>query len=111
MQHVGKFRKIEKGKNPIVTDGGAMQRRTGETFVKWAKRINLEIHEENYKAITCPTNPEDVNQFICCGRDNKAYFADQQSRRAAACGRAELLAKRGSTLTGSKIRRNCGGSG
>ena len=39
-------RKIEKGKNPIVTDGGAMQRRTGETFVKWAKRINLEIHEE-----------------------------------------------------------------
>ena len=46
MQHVGKFRKIEKGKNPIVTDGGAMQRRTGETFVKWAKRINLEIHEE-----------------------------------------------------------------
>ena len=71
-------RKIEKGKNPIVTDGGAMQRRTGETFVKWAKRVNLEIHEENYKAITCPTNPEDVNQFICCGRDNKAYFADQQ---------------------------------
>ena len=66
-------RKIEKGKNPIVTDGGAMQRRTGETFVKWAKRVNLEIHEENYKAITCPTNPEDVNQFICCGRDNKAY--------------------------------------
>ena len=39
-------KKIEKGKNPIVTDGGAMQRRTGETFVKWAKRINLEIHEE-----------------------------------------------------------------
>ena len=39
-------RKIEKGKNPIVTDGGAMQRRTGETFVRWAKRINLEIHEE-----------------------------------------------------------------
>ena len=32
----------------------------------------------SYKAITCPTNPEDVNQFICCGRDNKAYFADQQ---------------------------------
>ena len=27
----------------------------------------------SYKAITCPTNPEDVNQFICCGRDNKAY--------------------------------------
>ena len=32
------------------------------------------------------------------------------SRRAAA-GRAELLAKRGCTLTGSKIWRNCGGSG
>ena len=33
------------------------------------------------------------------------------SRRAAACGRAELLAKKKGTLTGSKIRRNCGGSG
>ena len=37
--------------------------------------------------------------------------AAEKSRRAAACGGAELLAKRGSTLTGSKIRRNCGGSG
>ena len=34
-------RKIEKGKNPIVTDGGAMQRRTGETFVKcWVERFD-----------------------------------------------------------------------
>ena len=33
-----------------------------------------------------------------------------KSRRAAA-GRAELRALNGSTLTGSKIRRNCGGSG
>ena len=36
---------------------------------------------------------------------------DKASSRRAAAGRAELLAKRGSTLTGSKIRRNCGGSG
>ena len=28
----------------------------------------------------------------------------------AACGRAELRALKGSTLTGSKIWRNCGGS-
>ena len=34
-------KKIEKGKNPIVTDGGAMQRRTGETFVKcWVERFD-----------------------------------------------------------------------
>ena len=36
----------------------------------------------------------------------------RKSRRAAAkLGRAELLAKKKGTLTGSKIRRNCGGSG
>ena len=39
--------------------------------------------------------------------------ADQahRGRGERPAGRAELLAKRGSTLTGSKIRRNCGGSG
>ena len=59
-------RKIEKGKNPIVTDGGAMQRRTGETFVKWAKRINLEIHEEksawgHYDLVVSPSPPKVVH--------------------------------------------------
>ena len=59
-------RKIEKGKNPIVTDGGAMQRRTGETFVRWAKQINLEIHEEksawgHYDLVVSPSPPKVVH--------------------------------------------------
>ena len=37
-------------------------------------KIHIQLPKTlSYKAITCPTNPEDVNQFICCGRDNKAY--------------------------------------
>ena len=50
-----------------------------------------------------------VNYLGGGGKQFRSWDADK-SRRAAA-GRAELLAKRGSTLTGSKIRRNGGGSG
>ena len=56
--------KIEKGLNTKVTDGGAMARKNGETFIKWAKRINDAISEENYEPISPPTNPEDVNEFL-----------------------------------------------
>ena len=42
--------KLERGLTPKVTDKGAMERRRGESFPHWAKRINDEINEEKSAA-------------------------------------------------------------
>ena len=68
---------------------------TGEAL-KPARRVSLSAEGPHAETLATESSSDGHPEVAESGR---------------AGGRAELLAKRGSTLTGSKIRRNCGGSG